>query len=279
AQIRVKNIGEAPGVIYVSMAELDADGNVIDEFVSEVASDGAINPGECGVVYASQPDRTASIGLDPTCTGMGTFTINKPEGTYYYGIMVWSEHEAKPTSYAAATAALGGGSMPVTYETEEVEGKEEKKGKGILKCLMPRLFGEKGLFMRVSCIRGVIAKEREFGLDCVMPRVACLMELIKGRKEEKEGEGGEEARLGGFRQGRKVRKTRQVKFNPVGATLKEKPRVTVRVAPRGIEKKVPEVPEVPKEEPVSDALVESILSNFRSEPAGHSVFDELKRAS
>ena len=92
----VKNTGGKAGKVYAAAAELDSTGTVIDEFYRGSTD---LNAGQCASFRAEQPTRTGylSPATCGPCPWGGCIYINKPEGTYYYGVKTWGEDEAEPS--------------------------------------------------------------------------------------------------------------------------------------------------------------------------------------
>lgn len=137
----VQNTGAIGGIVNTTIAELNAAGTPIDVFCQQSVS---LTDGFTYRVKANQDTRECILA------DIGEITINKPAGTYYYGIKTWGESEAEP-SYPAPTALMA------------AIGEEEGRGiVNLIKCMFPRL-------MTKTPTPRITNKERT-------PRIRCIKE-------------------------------------------------------------------------------------------------------
>lgn len=195
-----KNTGNVYGAINVAVAELNADGSIKDEFCRD---SGAVDVNDFTALIANQRTRGCDVY---TGSEAETVTINKPAGTYYYGIKTWGASEAEP-SYPSPTAALKGGKMPVAFGPSS--GSETPPLEDVFACLTPRIT-DKNPMPRIACLIGGNseegATETPIKIECLWPRIACMMSM-----HEEEGD----VRLRGmFKMQSIPKKTRYLNFTP-----------------------------------------------------------------
>lgn len=144
--VTVVNTGTLPGVIHTKIAELDDVGDEVDEWCKDIQY--TLNPQAQVNIATHQIHGWCVAG-----TIEDAIIINKPAGTYYYGLATWGEDE-KPPDYPKP-AALASLSTPPSGE-----------GGGfaeLVKCFFPRLYKKtltprmrsKEMTPRLNALRGI----------------------------------------------------------------------------------------------------------------------------
>ena len=103
------NCGTTRGIVNIAVAELNPSGIVIHEFCRKSVT---LSVGSKKGINANQKGGSCSLaGME-----IGWISINKPAGTYYYGIKTWGESESEPSYPPIGTTTANASSMKVTVK-------------------------------------------------------------------------------------------------------------------------------------------------------------------